>query len=73
MNRHLSGYSVYMVNQEGFLQSDFPHKKIKYFLFTISLVFNTEKIYNSTLSIMYIEKHKTISIPVSVLNANNSS
>lgn len=61
-----------MVNQEGFLQSDFPHKMIKYFLFTILVVFNTEKIYNSTLFIMYIEKHRTISIPVSVLNANSS-
>lgn len=60
-----------MVNQEGFLQSDFPHKMIKYFLFTI-LVVNFEKIYNSTLFIMYIEKHRTISIPVSVLNANSS-
>lgn len=61
-----------MVNQEGFLQSDFPHKNIKYFLFTILVVFNTENIYNSTLFIMYIEKDKTISIPVSVLNANSS-
>lgn len=61
-----------MVNQEGFLWSDFLHKKIKYFLFTILVVFNTEKIYNSTLFIMYTEKHKTISIPVSVLNANSS-
>lgn len=63
-----------MVNQESFLQNDLPHKKIKYILFKILLGFNTEKkIYNCTLSIMYIEKHKTISIPVSVLNANNSS
>lgn len=61
-----------MVNQEGFLQSDFPHKNIKYFLFTILVVFSTENIYNSTLFIMYIEKDKTISIPVSVLNANSS-
>lgn len=60
-----------MVNQ-GFLQSDFPHKNIKYFLFTILVVFSTENIYNSTLFIMYIEKDKTISIPVSVLNANSS-
>lgn len=35
-------YSLYG-NQEGFLWSDFPHKKIKYFLFTILVVFNTEK------------------------------
>lgn len=61
-----------MVTQ-GILQRDFPHKKIKYFCLQSCLFLILKKIYNSTLFIMYIEKHKTISIPVSVLNANNSS